>query len=427
MKRVRGLALCAALLAAWGAGSAGAETLAFTGATVIDGTGRAPIRDGVVVVRDGRIDAVGARGAVPVPPDARRIDLSGKTVIPGLINAHAHVRLRNGAAAPARRQLLDQLALYARYGVTTAYSLGDDGVESVKLRDELKRARADDRPMVSRLYVAGPSLEGDDPFHARAIVTDNARRGVDAIKTRMDGPADAPMRTPAVHRALIEQAHAEKLLVAVHVVAADEVMAVAEAGADIIGHSIRDRDPDAALVATMKRNKVAYIPTLTRDLSVFVYESTPAFAADPFFAREAAYRPVLAALTTPEAQARYRASASARQAKPDLVQAKRSLKALADAGVPIAMGTDSGAGAGRWQGYFEHLEMEMMVEAGLTPMKVLMSATGDAAKVMRIDDAVGTLQPGRHADLLVLARDPLEDIRNTRSLEQVWIGGRRVE
>ena len=113
--------------------------------------------------------------------------------------------------------------------------------------------------------------------------------------------------------------------------------------------------------------------------------------------------------------------------KPALEQAKRNLKLLSDAGVPIAMGTDTGAPTGRWQGYFEHLEMEMMVEAGLTPMKVLVAATGGAAQVMKIDEQVGTLRPGRQADLLVLGANPLKDIRNTHSLEQVWIAGRKID
>jgi imidazolonepropionase-like amidohydrolase len=105
--------------------------------------------------------------------------------------------------------------------------------------------------------------------------------------------------------------------------------------------------------------------------------------------------------------------------------AKANLKRLADAGVRIAFGTDTGP-AGRFQGYFEHLELEQMVSAGLTPIQALVSATGDAARCMRVDERIGTLRPGREADFLVLARNPLEDIRHTRTLEQVWIHGRRV-
>jgi imidazolonepropionase-like amidohydrolase len=424
MKPGHWLALCIALLSA--PAVAQATGMAFEGATVIDGAGGAPIPDAVLVVRDGRIAAVGPRGAVTVPEGAMRIDVRGKTIMPGLVNAHGHIRFRD-AAAPPRDQMLDQLALYARYGVTTVYSLGDDGIESVKLRDELRNAPAGSGPVVSRLYVAGPSLRPADPAQARAVVRQNARRGVDITKTRLEDLPATPGGAAALFEPLVAQSHAEGLPVAVHVVAADAARAVIDAGADIIAHSIRDRDPDPELIAAMKDRNVGYIPTLTRDLAVFVYESTPAFVSDPFFAREAAYRAPLAALSTPEAQARYRSNPNAQRTKALLVQARRSLKLLSDAGVPIAMGTDSGAQAGRWQGYFEHLEMEMMVESGLTPMQVILAATRDAARVMKNDDQIGTLQPGYHADLLVLARNPLDDIRNTRSIEQVWIGGRRVE
>jgi imidazolonepropionase-like amidohydrolase len=401
-----------------------AETLAFTGATVIDGTGKAPIADGVVVVKDGRIVAVGPRRGIAIPAGATRIDVSGKTIVPGIVNAHGHLFFDARSAVPARTQLADQLALYARYGVTTVYSLGDDGIETVRLRDELRRSAA---PGTARLYVAGPVLNAKDPAEGRANVTANAARGVDIIKIRLEGPPDAPIRTPAVYGAMIAQAHAEQRRIAVHMFTADETRGVVEAGADILAHSIRDRDADPALIAAIKSRGVGYIPTLTRDLSVFVYESTPAFVGDPFFTKEAAYRAPLAQLLTPEAQARVKASASAQAIKPALVQAERNLKLLSDAGVPIAMGTDTGAPTGRWQGYFEHLELEMMVEAGLTPMQTLVAASGGAAQVMRIDEAVGTLRPGRFADLLVLGKNPLTDICNTRTLEQVWIGGRKLD
>lgn len=422
MRFLKGLILCAASLAM----PAMAETVAFTGATVIDGTGKAPIPDGVVVVTDGKITAVGPRAGTTVPSDAKRVDVAGKTIMPGIINAHAHVNADRKSSVPARTQLADQLALYARYGVTSVYSLGDDGVESVKLRDELRAQAAKGQLDRARLYVAGPVLNAKDPADARAVTNENAVRGVDIIKTRIEGPPDAPIRKPEVYGALIQQAHADKLRVAAHMFTVDETKGLVDAGADVLAHSIRDRDPDATLIAAIKSRDIGYIPTLTRDLSVFVYESAPFFANDPFFTKEAAYRAPFAALMDPAAQAKVKADKSAQSIKPALAQASRSLKLLSDAGVPIAMGTDSGADVGRWQGYFEHVELAMMVDAGMTPMQVLVAATGGAAKVMQIDDLVGTLQPGRQADLLVLAADPSKDIKNTRTLEQVWIGGRKV-
>jgi imidazolonepropionase-like amidohydrolase len=90
------------------------------------------------------------------------------------------------------------------------------------------------------------------------------------------------------------------------------------------------------------------------------------------------------------------------------------------------MGTDTGAQLGRWQGFFEHTELELMVKAGLTPMQTLVAATGDAARVMKLDEQLGTLQPGKWADFIVLNANPLSDIRNTRQIDSVWIAGRRL-
>ena len=197
------------------------------------------------------------------------------------------------------------------------------------------------------------------------------------------------------------------------------------AGLDVIAHSIRDRDVDAAFVADVKRRNVGYIPTLTRDLSVFQYESAPPYLNDPFFLRgNPLFAPQIARVTDPALHEKTRNSPGTPRARAGFEQALRNLKLLADGGVMIAMGTDSGTGTGRWQGYFEHVEMELMVKAGMTPMQTLVAATGNAAKVMRLEE-VGTLEPGKRADFVVLNADPLADIRNTRSIESVWIDGAR--
>jgi imidazolonepropionase-like amidohydrolase len=401
---------------------AAAETVALSGATLIDGTGGTPVQPAVLLIKDGRIVAAGAEGSVAIPQDARRIDVTGKTIIPGLINAHGHVAIDARSEAAPREQLAAQLRLYARYGVTTVYSLGDDGVESVALADA-PLGLAPDR---ARLFVSGPVLEAASAQDGRADVAANAALGVDMIKIRLEGPPDAPMRTPAVFQAMVDEAHHRELPVAAHIFPLAEAKGLAAAGVDVIAHSVRDQDVDEALVDQMKAGSVGYIPTLTRDLSVFVYESTPEFFSDPFFTREESYRAAAERLTDPAAQARIRGNANAQGIKTALAQAKRNLKILSDAGIGIAMGTDSGGGLGRWQGYFEHLELAMMVESGMTPMQALVAATGGAARVMRLDATFGTLAPGKHADFLVLAANPLDDIRNTRSLEQVWIAGRKL-
>jgi imidazolonepropionase-like amidohydrolase len=163
---------------------------------------------------------------------------------------------------------------------------------------------------------------------------------------------------------------------------------------------------------------------------VFVYETTPAFMKDPFFLRGMSlYKDQVAIVTAPEWQEKVRKDPTAEMIRGALVQANKNLKILSDAGIPIAMGTDSGvSGAGnvgRWQGFFEQLEMEMMNKAGMSPMKVIVASTGDAAKIMGLKQ-VGTLQPGNWADLVVLRANPLDNIRNTRTIDSVWIAGGKL-
>ena len=129
----------------------------------------------------------------------------------------------------------------------------------------------------------------------------------------------------------------------------------------------------------------------------------------------------------PALHAKIKANPGTARAKRQLEQGLRNLKLLSDGGVMIAMGTDSGTGLGRWQGYFEQVEMELMVKAGMTPMQALVASTGNAAKVMGLDKEVGTLQPGKRADFVVLTADPLADIKNTRTIESVWIDGRQMK
>jgi imidazolonepropionase-like amidohydrolase len=213
--------------------------------------------------------------------------------------------------------------------------------------------------------------------------------------------------------------------VAVHIFYLEDAKAVLRAGADYIAHSVRDLAADQELVSLLRQRDICLCPTLMREVSTFVYESTPPFFADPFFLRHAD-RTMMAQLQEPQRQKAMAESPAAKRYKAALDLAKKNLKKLSDSGVRVIMGTDTGAPFGRFQGYFEHLELELMVQSGLTPMQALVSATGDAARCAKLTGKVGTLEPGAWADFLVLAKNPLDDIRNTRSLESVWIAGNRV-
>jgi len=375
--------------------------------------------------RNGRVEAAGPRGAVALPEGAETVDLGGRWIVPGLVNAHGHVGdtsgLESGPQFYTSENLERQLRLYARYGVTSVLSLGGDGPEGFRLRDAQGVPQLDR----ARLYLAGPVIAADDLENAQVAVDAVADLNPDYIKIRVDDNlGTTPKMPPGVYRAVIDRAHARSLRVAAHVYYLDDARALVSAGIDLLAHSVRDRDVDADLIARMKARDVCLSPTLMREVSTFVYESRPAFFDDQFFRREAD-EAVLARLEEPARQAQVAASRAAQQYKKGLQVARRNAKALADAGIRLASGTDTGPPA-RFQGYFEHLELEQLVEAGLAPMAALLAATRDAAACIGLGDRAGQLRPGYDADLLVLTGSPLADIRQTRALESVWIAGNRV-
>ncbi len=417
----------AGMAAAWlAAGVPMAQSTAvqhFVGARVVDtATGRV-IEQAAFVVRDGRVAAIGPATDVPAPAGARTVDLRGRFIVAGLISTHVHVSDVHGdrPRAYTDENTRRQLGVFARYGVTTVQSLDGEQAPAFAARDA-QQTPALDR---ARLYVAGSAIVATTPDEARAQVAAVAATRPDMIKIRVDDNLGRSAKMPPdVFRAVIDEAHRRGLRVAAHIFYLDDAKALLRAGVDVIAHSVRDRDVDDEFIALMKARQVPYCPTLTRELSTFVYESTPAFFADPFFLREADAA-VVARLREPAAQKALAASATAQAYKAGLAVARRNLKRVADEGLLVVMGTDAGPLPERFQGYFEHLEMEMMTEAGLTPLQVLRAATVDAARAIGRDD-VGALAVGRWADFVAVERNPLDDIRHTRSLAGVWIAGNEV-
>ena len=400
-----------------GASSPSEVGRAWIGARIIDGTGRPPIEKGTLYVRAGEVEAVGR--TVKLPAGVIRIDATGKTIIPGLINAHGHVN------DPS------QLGRYLRDGITTLLSLGGD--KEFALREQCAAATPGTAP---RLYVAGPIQDSTAIPGAVAVRTpEEARRSVDElilkrpdiVKVRVDDFRGARDKmSPEVYQAAIDEAHKNGYRTAAHIVLLDDAKGVLRAGVNYIAHSVRDREVDDEFVHLMKEHHAFYSPTLTREVAVFAYSERPAFFDDPFFLKESDPAEV-AKMEDAKHQETVRKDASAQWYKDHFPIAMHNLKTLEDAGIVIAMGTDSGGGPGRFQGYFEHLELEYETKAGLTPMQALVSATSGAAQAVNISQHAGTLEKGKWADFVVLNANPLDDIRNTRSIDSVWIGGVQVQ
>lgn len=396
----------------------GPPVTAFTGATVWDGTGAPPVANATILVLEGRILSVEGGGAVP--DGATSIDLAGHHVIPGLINTHGHVNgLWAGVDASSERdRLAADLTLYARYGVTTVNSLGDE-TPLMALRD----ASTGEEPR-ARVLASGPVIDDAEPEAAAASARANVEAGADWLKLRVDDNLGTGTKMPwdAV-QAVLDVSEESGVPLATHLFYLEDAKRLLEMDTGMIAHSVRDRPVDGEFVAALEEAGICYVPTLTREVSTFAYADNPDFLADPFFLAEA-HPGQLARVTDPDFVGRMAESRAAAGYRVALEQALENVKTLVDQGLPVAMGTDSGP-AGRFPGYFEHMELWMMVDAGITPEQALLSATSVAAGCLGRDD-IGTLEAGRWADFLVLEDDPLQDIEATRSLARVYVAGRQL-
>lgn len=395
------------------------EVVAYVGARVWDGTGAPALENGVIVVRDGRIESVSTGDA---PANADVVDLSGTWVTPGFINSHGHV---SGLWAPASitdpaGRVAADLALFAHYGITSVTSLGGEPPEAFGVRD----AQAVPSLTRARLQAAGPVIADTSPDAARATAEANVALGADWLKVRVDDNLGSTEKMPwdAV-QAVIDVGAESGVPVATHLFYMDDASRLLEMGTGLIAHSVRDQRVTDAFVEQLLASGVCYVPTLTREVSTFIYADRPEFFDDPFFQEGADEREV-ERVSQAEFMERMASSPAAAAYRVALAQAQENLKILVSSGVPVAFGTDAGPAA-RFPGYFEHMEFDLMAEAGLTPEEILLTATSVAASCLGLDD-VGTLEPGRWADFLVFEADPLEDIGATRSLERVYIAGNQL-
>ncbi|MCC5879554.1 MAG: amidohydrolase family protein [Idiomarina sp.] len=395
----------------------------FTAGYIWDGRSDSYLENGAMVVREGRMMAIFSTDQQALPDSGVNVTELGDHhyVIPGLINAHGHVGVADGldaGAAVASEELVrQQLMTYAQYGITSVVSLGDEPAEAFTVRDSINPRN----PQMARLWVAGDVLDPQDTSAARDQVAEAVEHNPDWLKIRVDsqlGRREA--MSGEVYTQVIASAHEAQLPLASHMVTLEHAKGLLRAGTDLIAHSVRDTAVDDELIDLMLAQEVCITPTLTRELSTYVYAERPEFFDDPFF-RQSVSDDVLEQLQQPEVQARFR-GADADYYETALPLAKDNMMHMFAAGVGVAMGTDSGPPA-RFQGYFEHLEMEMMENAGMTAIEVMKSASSVAAQCMGLAGDLGELEAGRWADFVVLAADPMQSTENLRSIEAVYIGG----
>jgi len=410
----------------------------FEGARLITGDGSAPIDNAAFVVDGDRVTAVGRKGSVQAPAGARRVDLTGKTVMPALVDAHVHLGYRRGttftAANYTRENLVDELDRFAYFGVAAVLEAGTG-------RGELPfQVRADARTPTRYLTAGGgfamPNAGPGGPMRdaargvtteadARAQVQELARRKPDLVKIWVDDrDGTVEKLKPNLYRAIIDEAHKQNLRVMAHIAKLDDAKDLLRAGVDGFAHVFRDRAADAELLAMLKaRPGVFFLETLW-GVRTAIYQETPAWLDEPLT------RDVLSPAQIAQLRDAFLVASAPATVQRALEEADRltsNVAALHKAGVKLGLGTDTGGVSGG--GYFglaTHVELELLVKAGLTPAQAIAAGTRTSAEILGLAD-LGAIAPGKSADFLVLDANALDNIANTRRIAAVYARGAEVD
>jgi len=382
-------------------------SLALVGATLVDATGAPAVPNATVVVDNGRIVAAGPSASTPVPSGARRIDVAGKTIIPGLWDSHAHLHQ------------IEWIPTYIAAGVTSVRDMGSEWPLLVAMRSAIRSGKVTGPNLFFAGLIDGPGLKGFGEFSAatpeqgRAIVRRYHELGFEMIKIYMELASN-------VMAAICDEAHKLDMRCTGHVPNSMDLHSAIDSGMDQIAHFPVRGDLTTAegkkQLAHFLAKKTIFDPTASWG------EIGGKSAKEPM----ENIQPVLQHLPRPLLQEHV---ASLGQSASDtatsharLARTLANIKAAHDAGVPIIAGTDEGI-----PGYSVYRELELYVKAGFTPMDALRSATAVAAQAMRVDGDVGTIETGKRADLLVLDANPLDHISNIRTVRFVMKDGRLFE
>jgi imidazolonepropionase-like amidohydrolase len=440
MNRFYAAALC--LLLATGCGGSatsdekpivGNEATFISGARFIAGDGSAPIENSAIIIYEGKIHKVGKVGEVHAPQgsDTSRTDLTEYAIMPMIVNLSGYPGLSGaGDFSPKDydlQRLTSDLNRYAYYSVVAVAAGGDADGLAFQVRDDQKAGKATG----AQLFTSGRGIaaKGGSEFlgnvpirvgseeEARKAVGELADRKVDVIVLWADG-----MKADAV-TALVDEAHKRNLKVLADAPTLSEAKDVVKAGADALIGSVRDREVDDEFVSLLKEKKVALGPALSSIEARFVYMDKPRWLGESAM-REAYPSQLSAYLGDNVLINRFKRDPQTAVFRQQFETAKKNLKKLADSGVTIAFASGSGLPY-TFPGYFEHRELELMVDAGMSPLDVIKAASASSAAALGAAD-MGALTVGKKANFMIIP-DPIADIKNTRETSEVWINGKEVD
>lgn len=405
-------------------------------ALLIDGTGRPPMPYAGILIRNGRIADIRPADEIRVPPGARVIEGSGKTVIPGIINA---VGLVGGIQSPeqsdkpfSRPAIIAQLATYASYGVTTTTSPAPANGELTTIRSAIEAGtlRGVARivtPLATVLPIAEGAAKSTERDPTAVMVQDagEARRTVDSLASE---GADFIQISAGIQgyvaansaKSVVRRARRRGLRVVVHGTRFDWADALVRAGAELVAGGVNDREiPDRAARA-WRAAGVTYAAALAQESSNFEYGDSAAWLDDRYLRRS--LLPGITGLLRGPVRTRQALDPDRALKVHRYMIAQRNLLTLASRGVPIALASGSGL-PGSFPGYWEYREAVLMKRAGLSPMQVIQAFSQGSARALGIATSRGTLEAGHSADIIILNANPLDNIHNLRELHAVLIGG----